>query len=460
MFRAIDPTDGSLVTEHPFDGRDVAVRRALAAVEAQDRWRAVGLADRAERLRALAEVIRGRKDDLAALMTREMGKPIAQAEAEVDKCALVAEHYATHGESFLAPIPDESFQGEGARAYVTHQPLGVVLAIMPWNFPLWQLFRFGAPAVMAGNGIVLKHAPNVPGCAEAIEDLFRAAGFPEDLVVQVRADLETTGALIDHEAIAAVTLTGSTQAGAAVAERAGGALKKCVLELGGSDPYLLLPDADIPKAAAIFVKSRTINNGQSCIAAKRLIVPRDRLADVEGAVVAEMEGVRRGDPRSRETGLGPMAREDLRDGLHEQVCRSVDAGARLLLGGQVPDEAGWWYPPTVLTDVAPGAAAYDEELFGPVATIVPADDVDDMIRIANDTAYGLGGGVFTADPAAGEDIARDRLVAGSVVVNDFVRSDPRLPFGGVKRSGYGRELGPQGILEFVNVKTVLVRAQG
>jgi len=459
VFRAIDPRDATLISEHPFDDREAVFDRAVAAADAQRGWREQPLDTRAALLRRLAVAVRDRKDELAALMTREMGKPVTQAEGELDKCAWVAEHYAEHGPGVLADRSVAGFDpGEGVHATVVHRPLGVVLAIMPWNFPFWQVFRFGVPALLAGNGIVLKHAPNVPGCGAALPELFAAAGFPPDLVVQVRADLETTGALIDHEAIAAVTLTGSTRAGSAVAERAGRALKKTVLELGGSDAYIVLPDADPEAAAGVFVQSRLLNSGQSCISAKRLVVTRDRLAEVEAAVVRKMSEVSPANPSRRDARLGPMAREDLRDTLHRQVEESVAAGAQLLLGGEVPEQPGWWYPPTVLSGVRPGMPAYAEELFGPVAALLPADDLDDALRIANDSAYGLGGGVISSDLARAESLARDRLEVGCAFVNDFVRSDPRLPFGGIKRSGYGRELGREGMLEFVNVKTVLVRS--
>ncbi|MGF1464808.1 MAG: NAD-dependent succinate-semialdehyde dehydrogenase [Sandaracinaceae bacterium] len=454
-FRAVDPATGELLREHPADPPEQVLAEARRAAAAQRRWARSTFPERAACLRRLADGLDAHRDELARLVTREMGKPIGQAEAEAAKCALAARHYATHAEAYLADVPVELSPGEGSAA-VVHRPLGVVLAVMPWNFPLWQVVRAAAPALMAGNGVVLKHAPNVPGCAEALATRFGACGLPEGLFAHVRADVETTGRLIDDDAVAAVTLTGSSRAGAAVASRAGASLKPCVLELGGSDPFVVLPDADVDRAADLFVASRMVNSGQSCIAAKRLIVTRGMAARLERAVVERLRGLRRGPPSDRSTELGPLAREDLRDELHRQVERSVAAGARLALGGTVPDEAGWWYPATVLADVPAGSPAADEELFGPVAAILVADDVDGALRRANASPYGLGATVVTGDAAAGERLARERLEVGCVFVNGMVRSDPRLPFGGVKASGFGRELGRPGILEFVNVKTVVV----
>jgi succinate-semialdehyde dehydrogenase / glutarate-semialdehyde dehydrogenase len=345
---------------------------------------------------------------------------------------------------------------DAARSWVSFQPLGPVLAVMPWNFPFWQVFRFAAPALLAGNTAVLKHASSVPGSAVAIESILARAGLPPGGFVTVLAESDLVPRMIAHRSIAAVTLTGSVQAGRAVARVAGENLKKTVLELGGSDPYVVLADADIDKAAAICARSRLINSGQSCIAAKRFVVDRAVLPAFENALVERMRAAVMGDPLREETEVGPLAREDLRDDLHRQVQESVSRGARLLCGGEVPQRAGAWYPPTVLTEVAPRMPAYDEELFGPVAAIIAADGEEDAIRIANDSRFGLGAAVFTRSIERGAAIAELELEAGNCFVNDFVRSDPRLPFGGVRESGYGRELGDLGILEFVNIKTMWV----
>jgi succinate-semialdehyde dehydrogenase/glutarate-semialdehyde dehydrogenase len=346
---------------------------------------------------------------------------------------------------------------DASRSFVTFQPLGVVLAVMPWNFPYWQVFRFAAPALAAGNASLLKHASNVSGCALAIEAIFEEAGFPTDLFRTALVGSDRVDTLIEHPDVAAVTLTGSTAAGRAVASQAGRHVKKTVLELGGSDAYIILEDADLSQAVATCVASRLINSGQSCIAAKRFIVPRAIRQEFERRFVEEMAAKKMGDPLDELTDVGPLARVDLRDELHRQVRASLDRGARCLLGGTVPEGAGAFYPPTVLTEVRKGMPAFDEELFGPVAAIVPVADEEDAIRAANDSVFGLGAAVFTRNPDRGAEIAAKRLAAGSCFVNAFVRSDPRLPFGGIKQSGYGRELGEYGIKEFVNVKTVYVR---
>jgi len=346
------------------------------------------------------------------------------------------------------------------KSFVAFRPLGVVLAVMPWNFPFWQVIRFAAPALMAGNAGVLKHASNVPGCALALEKLFLDAGFPENLFRTLMIGSRAVGDVIVHPHVRAVSLTGSTPAGRDVASKAGAALKKCVLELGGSDAYLVLSDADIDFTAAACAKGRLVNSGQSCIAAKRFIVLEPLKARFEQQLAAEMGKAKMGDPLDEATTIGPLARRDLRDELHAQVTKSIAKGARVLCGGKVPDGPGAFYPPTVLSDVNPGQPAYDEEMFGPVAAVIAAKDVDDAVRIANDSEFGLGGGVFTRDLALGERLAADRIDAGSVFVNATVASDPKLPFGGVKDSGYGRELSSYGIREFVNIKTVVVAQHG
>jgi succinate-semialdehyde dehydrogenase/glutarate-semialdehyde dehydrogenase len=382
-----------------------------------------------------------------------MGKAVDEGRSEVDKCAWVCEHYAEHGAAYLQ---DEDIETEASRSYVTFEPLGVVLAVMPWNFPFWQVFRFAAPGLFAGNAGLLKPASNVFGCALAIRDVFREAGFPEDIFQTLLIGSPRVASVIENPGVAAVTLTGSTPAGREVAATAGAALKKTVLELGGSDPYVILEDADLEKAAAQCVTSRLINAGQSCIAAKRFIVPRRILKRFQDLVVSGMKEAVLGDPLSRRTTVGPMARHDLRDELHQQVAESVAKGARCLLGGEVPPGPGAFYPATVLTDVGPGMPAYEDELFGPVAAIIPVSGDEEAVLTANDTVFGLGAAVFTTDLARGELIAARRLQAGSCFVNAFVRSDPRLPFGGIRESGYGRELSSFGIREFVNIKTVYI----
>jgi succinate-semialdehyde dehydrogenase/glutarate-semialdehyde dehydrogenase len=387
-------------------------------------------------------------------MAGEMGKPLAGGKAEVEKCAWACDYYAEHAARFLA---DEPVATDATKSYVAFEPLGVVLAIMPWNFPFWQVFRFAAPALMAGNGAVLKHASNVPGCALAIEEIFRRAGFPEHLFRTLVIDAKQTSAVIRHRLVRAVTLTGSTAAGKAVAKQAGAQLKKTVLELGGSDPYVILEDADLDLAVETCVASRLINSGQSCIAAKRFVVVDAVRQEFEQRFVERMRRVRMGDPLDTASEVGPQARVELRDALHRQVRASVERGARCLLGGQVPPGPGAFYPPTVLTDVTKGMPAYDEELFGPVAAIIPVRNERAALKVANDSVFGLGAAVFTRDVARGERIAAQRFEAGSCFVNAFVKSDPRLPFGGIKQSGYGRELSHFGIREFVNIKTVWVR---
>jgi len=390
----------------------------------------------------------------AALVTAEMGKPITQALAEVEKCASNCEHFAEHAAAMLA---DARPPGAPAHRYVTYQPLGVVLAIEPWNFPFWQVFRAAAPALMAGNTMVLKHASNVTGCALAIERVFARAGVPRGVFQTLVVSGARAEALVADPRIAMVTLTGSTAVGQRVAARAGAAMKKGVFELGGSDAYVILADADLDLAAELCAESRLYNNGQSCVAAKRFIVVASVRAEFERKLVAALSRRSPGDPRDPQTLLGPLAREDIRRELHAQVRRSVRAGARLLCGGELPRGAGCFYPPTVLAGVCPGMAAFDEELFGPVAAIVPARNEAEAIALANRTPYGLGAGVFTRDRTRGERIARTQLEAGNAFVNEFVRSHPTLPFGGVKQSGHGRELGAWGLREFTNVKVISLR---
>ena len=453
MLEVINPATGAPIRRYPkmneLSALDILERVAASQAE----WRETDFPYRAERMRAAADVLRGRSREFAELMTSEMGKPIEQARSEVEKCAIGCEYYADHAERMLAP---ETANTDAARSYWTYRPLGIVLAVMPWNFPFWQVFRFASPNLMAGNAGVLKHASNVPGCALAIEEVFREADFPHDLFRTLLVDDSAVAGIIEDERVRAVTVTGSVAAGKAVAEKAGALAKKTVLELGGSDPYVVLADADLALAAEVCAKSRLINSGQSCIAAKRFVVVDAVHDEFVERFVGRMSAAKMGDPMRDETDVGPLARADLRDALHDQVGRTVEAGARCLLGGEIPKKDGAWYPPTVLVDVSPGMPAYEEEMFGPVAAIIRAPDEEAAIRIANDTSFGLGAAIFTRDIERGEQIARDRLDAGSCFVNALVKSDPRLPFGGIKESGYGRELSDLGIREFVNAKTVWV----
>lgn len=416
-------------------------------------WRATSLKKRIESFLNVASILRADKVHFAKLMALEMGKPIAQGYSEIEKCALTCHYYAEHAEVFLK---DECIQTEATESFISYQPLGIILAVMPWNFPFWQVFRAAIPAVMAGNAVVLKHSSNVPACALAIEDIFKQAGFPVNLFRTLLIDSSKATSLIQNEYIKAVTLTGSSKAGATVAGEAGKYLKKLVLELGGSDPYIVLADADIKKAAKICATSRMINAGQSCIAAKRFIIDQGVIDEFQECFVNEMKSYDIGNPFDEACKLGPMARIDLRDELHKQVQASLALGAKLIIGGEIPSGPGAFYPATILGNVQEGMPAYEEELFGPVASIILAKDEKEAIRIANDTIYGLGAAVFTEDLQKGRRIARDEIAAGCCVVNDFVKSDPRLPFGGINQSGYGRELGAIGIHEFTNIKTVSV----
>lgn len=453
QFTTIDPASGEMLRRFPFLSEDDLEAAVAGAALAQREWRRAPLAQRAELVAGVARILRDRTRKLAQIATQEMGKPLREAVVEVEKCVAGLEYYGEHGARFLR---DQPVATEASRSFVTFQPLGLVLAVMPWNFPYWQVVRAAAPALIAGNGVLLKHAPNVPACALEIADAFAAAGLPEGLFANLFIDVPAAEALVRDSRVQGVTLTGSTRAGRSVAALAGAEVKSCVLELGGSDPYVVLEDANVARAADLCVAGRMINAGQSCIAAKRLIVHEAVADQFTRAVVDRMGRLRVGEPMAETTDVGPLARKDLRDRLAEQVERSVEAGAACLLGGAAPDVPGWYYPPTVLAGVAPGMPAYDEEVFGPVACIARAGSEAEALRIANDTAYGLGAAVFTQDLERGERIARTEFEAGSCFVNDFVKSDPRLPFGGVKASGLGRELAEFGIREFVNVKTVQV----
>ena len=456
MFDAINPATEEKLESYDSHSEKEVQQRLSAARDAFEDWRRVPFSQRADVLRKTANLLRERKRQYGELMTAEMGKPIQQAEAEVEKCAWVCEFYADHAEDFLAPRDIDS---DAQTSRVRYDPLGPVLAIMPWNFPFWQVFRFVAPGLMAGNVGLLKHARNVPGCALAIEDVLRDAGLPAGAFATLLIPSKQVDALIVDETITAVTLTGSERAGEAVAEAAGKHLKKCVLELGGSDPFIVLADADISQAAQQATQARCQNSGQSCIAAKRFIVEQAVAEEFTERFIAEMRQQTLGDPLDEATDVGPQARGDLRDDLHEQVQRSQHDGARVRIGGEIPGGRGFFFPPTVLDRVRPGMAAFDEETFGPVAAVTVARDAVEAIDLANRTSFGLGASVWTADLARAENLAA-KLEAGCVFVNQFVKSDPRLPFGGIKRSGYGRELSDYGIREFVNIKTVWIDPAG
>ncbi len=454
VLQSIDPATDDLLREYEETPPEEVARILREARDAFGSWRRTTFAERAAPMRRAGALLRERRDELAMLMALEMGKPLAQGKAEAEKCGSVCDYYAEAAPGFLAA---ETIATDASKSYVVFEPLGVVLAVMPWNFPLWQVFRFVAPGLMAGNAGLLKHASNVSGCALAIERIVHDAGFPPSLFRTLLVGSARVASIIESPEVAAVTLTGSTPAGRSVARTAGAALKKSVLELGGSDPYLVLEDADLDLAAETCAASRLINGGQSCIAAKRFVVVEPVRKGFEERFVEAMRQRRMGPPCEDGVSVGPQARRDLRDELHAQVEKSVARGARVLLGASLPPGRGAFYPPSVLTDVAPGMPAYDEELFGPVAAVIGARDEREAVRIANDTCFGLGAAVFTRDLARGERIAREELAAGSCFVNAFVKSDPRLPFGGIKESGYGRELSSFGIREFVNVKTVYVR---
>jgi succinate-semialdehyde dehydrogenase / glutarate-semialdehyde dehydrogenase len=450
--RSINPTTGEVVETFA----ETSKRQLETILEQSDRafqdWRRRPWSERARLLRAAAGVLRQKKVRYARAMALEMGKPLAQGESEAEKCATVCDYYAEHGAAFLEQQPRDL---DGTASFVRFDPIGPVLAIMPWNFPFWQVFRFAAPALAAGNVGLLKHASNVTRCALLIEEVFRDAGFPAGAFRTLVLRNAAVGEVIADTRVRAVTLTGSERAGSEVAQQAGRHLKKSVLELGGSDAFIVLADADLARAARTAADARLINSGQSCIAAKRFIVVEAVADRFEERFVAEMRARVMGDPLAASTEVGPQARIDLRAALHRQVQQSVRRGARLAAGGTIPKGAGAFYPPTVLLNVHPGMPAFDEEVFGPAAAVIRARDEADAVRLANASPYGLGAAVWTEDRARGRRIAAE-LDVGCVFVNALVRSDPRLPFGGVKRSGYGRELSEFGLREFVNIKSVAV----
>ncbi len=455
-YQTINPATGELVASFPI-ASDAEVERALTrAQEAFRRWRRVAVDQRAELLLHIAQGLEDKAAEYGRLMAQEMGKPRSQGEAEVEKCAWVCRYYAHNARDFLHQRCAES---DGSEAYIRHDPLGPILAIMPWNFPFWQVLRFAAPALVAGNAALLKHSPNTPQCAEAISALFREAGrsvgAPEGLFQNLFLSHEQAADVIAHRYLRGVTLTGSTRAGKQVASIAGQHLKKTVLELGGSDPFIVFADADLDAAVEKGVFSRCLNSGQSCIAAKRFLVAAQIQEEFTERLTHAMASQKAGDPMADGTDLGPLARRDLRDTLAEQVERAKSQGAKVLTGGEMPDGDGFFYPPTVLTGLSPQQPAAQEELFGPVATIYPFGSEDEAIAVANGTAYGLASSVWTRDAQRVERLVAE-IDAGSVFINGMAKSDPRLPFGGVKDSGYGRELGLDGVAEWVNVKTVWV----
>lgn len=451
---SVNPANGQMLKKYPVYSEKKVDSLLKNAVKQQKEWTTTTFKQRAIVLKQIAKQIRTDIESLATMASREMGKPFSQSMAELEKSATTFEYYAKHGAAYLQ---DEQVLTEAKQSFVSYRPMGVVLAIMPWNFPYWQVFRAMAPAVMAGNVLVLKHASNVTGCALAIEKVIQKSGAPKGLLQTLCLPSSQMDAIIARPEIAAVTLTGSTQAGKHVASVAGKYIKKLVLELGGSDPYLLLKDADLDMAVPICVNGRLVNSGQSCVAAKRFVVDRTIRKDFEERMRIQMMEATYGDPFNPEHKIGPLARHDLRDQLHAQVTSSIEKGAKLLCGGFIPENPGAFYPPTVLTNVRKGMPAYDEELFGPVAAIIEAKDEEDAIRIANDSSFGLGSGIFSRNRKRATEIATKRIEAGNCFVNAFVHSDPRLPFGGIKESGYGRELGIMGIREFTYAKTVFVQ---
>ncbi len=452
QIESIDPTTGNVLARFAVHTPD-QIESAIAGADAAQRdWRQRTFDERGQAMRRLAAHLEERRDRYARLISQEMGKPISESLGEIDKCAWACRFYAEHAARFLG---DEVVATSASRSLVAYEPLGIVLAIMPWNYPFWQVLRFAAPALMAGNGALLKHASNVPQSALAIESAFAAAGFPPALFGTLLLPGAAIEPVVRDRRVRAVTLTGSSETGARVAAIAGAALKKTVLELGGSDPYIVLADADVPAAAATAARARNQNTGQSCIAAKRFLVADAVGDEFEERFAQAVGALRVGDPLDPATQVGPLARSDLRDTLERQVDESVRQGARVLVGGARRDGPGFYYEPTVLVGVRDGMPVLAEETFGPVAAVRRVADAEEAVSVANSSDYGLGASIWTADAARGEALART-IESGAVFVNGMVASDPRLPFGGVKRSGYGRELGPYGIREFTNIQTIWI----
>lgn len=454
MLQSINPANEELIHQYDEMTNDEISKIISKVSKAQHEWKLTDFEFREAKMQNAAKVLREKKDEFAKMMTLEMGKPILQSKAEIEKCAWVCEYYAENAKNFLS---NEIVKTEYPKSYISFQPLGVVLAVMPWNFPFWQVFRFAAPALMAGNTGILKHASNVMGCSLLIEKIFKDAGFPDNCFRSLVISSNKVEGIIRNKSVKAVTLTGSTPAGKAVAVAAASVVKKSVLELGGSDPYVILEDADLESTAEICVNSRLINGGQSCIAAKRFIIVEEVYKNFEELFLQKMKSKTIGDPMDESNDLGPQARKDLRDELHNQVEVSISNGASLLLGGKIPKQIGAYYPPTILANVKPGMPAYDDEIFGPVASLIKVKNLEEAVQVANSTTFGLGAAVFTKNIERGQMIAEKLLDSGCCVVNDFVKSDPRLPFGGVKESGYGRELSIFGIREFVNIKSVCIK---
>ena len=450
---SVNPATGERIKTFDAISLKDAKKEVKKAHKAFLKWRMTSFSERKQLMLKAAEILKANKEQYAKLMTEEMGKPVREATSEVEKCAWACEFYAENAERFLK---EEVVETDASRSYIRFDPLGVILAVMPWNFPFWQVFRFAAPALMAGNTGVLKHASNVPQCALAIEDVFKKAGFPDDVFKALLIDSKTTLKLVAMKEIKAVSLTGSEKAGQQIAAKAGRHLKKCVLELGGSDPFIVLEDAELDSAARSAVIARTLNTGQSCIAAKRFIVA-EKVADAFVQKFKEqLEALKVGDPSEPGNNLGPLAREDLRAALDGQVKRAVEKGARIVTGGTVMDGKGCFYKPTILSNVRPGNPVFEEETFGPVAAIISVKDEKEAVKLANQSNYGLGASIWTKDKEKAERLAKE-IESGAVFVNGVVKSDPRLPFGGIKQSGYGRELSAYGIKEFVNIKTVWVK---
>jgi succinate-semialdehyde dehydrogenase/glutarate-semialdehyde dehydrogenase len=451
---SINPTNNKILESHKEISKNSINQIINSSYNTYLEWRNKSISYRSKKMKNLAKLLKQRKEELGVLMTQEMGKPINQSIAEAEKCAWVCEYYADNAGQFLSK---KEISTDSKKSFISFQPIGLVLAIMPWNFPFWQVFRFASPTLMAGNVGILKHASNVQGCAKEIEKLFLEAGFPDNAFSNLVIGSNKVSNVINNPLVKAVTLTGSTPAGKSVASLAGSLLKKTVLELGGNDPYIILEDADLNNAAESCIAGRMLNTGQSCIAAKRFIVVKSRLNDFIDKIEQKINNMKMGDPLDSTIDIGPMVNTDARDELHQQVLMSIEKGAILRSGGNIPEIEGSFYPPTLLTNVRPGMSAFDDELFGPVAVIISAEDEDHAIELANKTNYGLGAAIFTRDLDKGEKIAINELEAGSCSVNDFVKSDPRLPFGGIKESGYGRELSEYGILEFVNIKSVVIQ---
>ena len=451
---SINPSNGTEIKAYPKHTSAEVAYILDQALQAQKSWCNTDLDLRITCLVQTAGTLRDRAKEYATLMAMEMGKPVSQGLGEVEKCAWLCEYYAEKAKPFLE---DREVDIAGQKSLISIQPIGLILGIMPWNFPFWQVFRFAAPALMAGNAGILKHASNVQVCAQAIEDIFTAADFPDNIFKNLVIGSDKVENVIKNPLVKAVTLTGSTPAGKAVASLAGSLLKKTVLELGGSDPYVILEDADLDQAVNACITGRMLNTGQSCIAAKRFIVVEPCRPEFTDKVAKKIKNMNMGDPLDLTIDIGPMVNISARDELHQQVIASLDKGAVLVTGGIIPEPPGSFYPPTLLVDVTPGMPAFDDELFGPVAVIITAKDEQQALELANQTKFGLGAAVFTADVKKGKKIAVEVLEAGSCFVNDFVKSDPRLPFGGIKESGYGRELSEFGIHEFVNIKSVVVQ---